>query len=91
MPDEQAVEQRVSAAYRSLAPRAGDLVSLADLRDLVCDLVPADVDAALRRLHRQRGVVLVPEANRKTLDDRTRAAAVVIGDEPKHAIAMAAS
>jgi hypothetical protein len=88
--DEQAVEERLRAAYRMIAPRAGDLVSLADLRDLVGDLVPADVDAALRRLHRRRGVTLVPEANQKTLDARTRAAAVVIGDQPKHSIAMGA-
>jgi hypothetical protein len=91
LPGEQAVEERLRAAYRMIAPRAGDLVSLADLRDLVGDLVPADVDAALRRLHRQRGVTLVPEANQKTLDARTRAAAVVIGDQPKHSIAMGAS
>jgi hypothetical protein len=87
---EQAVEERLRTAYRTIAPRTGDLVSLADLRDLVADLAPAGVDAALRRLHRQRGVTLVPEANQKTLDARTRAAAVVIGDQPKHSIAMEA-
>ncbi|QOC94202.1 hypothetical protein [Micromonospora craniellae] len=84
-------DERVCTAYASLAPRAGDLVSLADLRDMVGDLTTADVDAALRRLHRRRGVTLVPEANQKTLDARTRAAAVVIGDQPKHSIAMGAS
>ncbi|MEU8263089.1 hypothetical protein AB0C02_20960 [Micromonospora sp. NPDC048999] len=88
---EQDVEERVRAAYRMVAPCAGDLVSLADLRDLVGDLVPADVDAALRRLNRQRGVTFVPEANQKILDARTRAAAVVIGDQPKHSISMGAS
>jgi hypothetical protein len=91
MLDEKAVEERLRAAYRMIAPRAGDLVSLADLRDLVGDLVPADVDAALRRLHRRRGVTLVPEANQKTLDARSRAAAVVIGDQPKHSIVMGVS
>ncbi|WP_433532644.1 hypothetical protein ACQPYA_11780 [Micromonospora sp. CA-263727] len=97
MPDERRppvgsdVEERVCAAYQKLAPHAGDLVSLADLRDLVGDLTSADVDAALRRLHRRRGVILVPEANQKTLDARARAAAVLIGDQPKHSIAMGAS
>jgi hypothetical protein len=85
------VEERLRAAYRMIAPRAGDLVSLADLRESVGELARAEVDAALRRLHRQRGVTLVPEANQKTLDGRTRAAAVVIGDQPKHAIAMGES
>lgn len=89
--DEPSVEERVRAAYHKLAPRTGDLVNLADLRDLVDDLDRADVDAALRRLHRQPGVTLVPEANQKALDPRTRAAAVVIGDQPKHMITMAAS
>ncbi|MFV2021729.1 hypothetical protein [Micromonospora sp. LOL_023] len=89
--DEPAVEERVLAAYHKVARRTGDLVNLADLRDLVDDLDSADVDAALRRLHRRPGVTLVPEANQKALDARTRAAAVVIGDQPKHMITMAAS
>ncbi|GAA4725889.1 hypothetical protein [Phytohabitans rumicis] len=90
-PAEQNVEERVRAAYRMIAHRAGDLVNLADLRDVIGDLVPADVDAALRRLNRRRGVTLLPEANQKTLDARTRAAAVVIGDQPKHSISMGVS
>lgn len=90
-PSAQPVEERLVAAYRTIAGRPGDLVSLADLRDLVSDLAAAEVDAALRRLHRRPGVTLVPEANQKMLDTRTRAAAVVIGDQPKHAIAMGAS
>lgn len=85
------VEERVRAAYEMIAPKAGELVSLADLRDVVGDLIRADVDAALRRLHRKPGVTLVPEANQKTLDRRSRDAAVVIGDQPKHAIAMQVS
>ncbi|MFY1699601.1 hypothetical protein [Solwaraspora sp. WMMA2101] len=89
--DERAVEERVRAAYWKVAPQAGDLVDLADLRDLVDDLDRADVDAALRRLHRQRGVTLVPEANQKSLDPRIKAAAVVIGDQAKHMISMVAS
>ncbi|ROO60928.1 hypothetical protein EDC02_2847 [Micromonospora sp. Llam0] len=90
-PDEAAVEERVRAAYHELARQAGDLVDLADLRDLVDDLDRADIDAALRRLHRRPGVTLVPEANQKAIDPRTRAAAVVVGDQPKHMITMAAS
>ncbi|MFY1650725.1 hypothetical protein ACN27J_07500 [Solwaraspora sp. WMMB762] len=89
--DEPTVEERVLSAYHKVASRAGDLVNLADLRDLVDDLDRADIDAALRRLHRRPGVTLVPEANQKALDARTRAAAVVVGDQPKHMITMAAS
>ncbi len=88
---EREVEDRVRAAYEKIAPKAGELVGLADLRDVVGDLVRADVDAALRRLHRRPGVTLVPEANQKILDQRSRDAAVVVGDQAKHAIAMRAS
>ncbi|MFY1637858.1 hypothetical protein ACN27F_32060 [Solwaraspora sp. WMMB335] len=90
-PDEAVAEERVLAAYRKLARQAGDLVNLADLRDLVDDLDAADVDAALRQLHRRPGITLVPEANQKALDPRTRAAAVMVGDQPKHMITMAPS
>lgn len=85
------VEARLLEAYRAIAPRDGDLVSLADLRDKLADLSRAEVDAALRRLHRRRVVTLVPEANQKMLDARTRAAALVLGNQPKHAIATGAS
>lgn len=88
---ERDVEERLRSAYQKIAARAGDLVTLADLRDLVGDLASADVDAALRRLNRRKGVALVPEANQKTLDARIRAAAVVIGDQPKHLISIGAS
>lgn len=87
----QDVEGLVRTAYRRVAHSSGDLVNLADVRDLVGDVASADVDAALRRLNRRKGVALVPEANQKTLDARTRAAAVVIGDQPKHLISMEAS
>lgn len=95
MPDEPGegqsqAEERIRRAYQMIAPGPGELVSLADLRDRVADLAPAEVEAALRRLHRQRGVTLVPEANQKTLDARTRAAAVLIGDQPRHLITMGA-
>lgn len=84
----QETVERIRSAYRTLAGRSGDLVSLADLRDLVADVSISDMDAALRRLNRQPGVALVPEANQKTLDARTRVAAVVVGDQPKHSISM---
>ncbi|MEV7227245.1 hypothetical protein AB0M79_09505 [Polymorphospora sp. NPDC051019] len=87
----QDIEGRIRTAYRTLASSSGELVGLADLRDLVRDLPTADVDAALRRLNRQPGVALVPEANQKTLDTRTRVASVVVGDQPKHSISMETS
>ncbi|GAA0708116.1 hypothetical protein Drose_30870 [Dactylosporangium roseum] len=90
-PAEPTVEERIRTAYRTLAHRPGDWVSIADLRDIVTDVTAAEMDAALRRLNRRSGVALVPEANQKTLDTRTRAAAVIIGDQPKHSISMGTS
>ncbi len=90
-PAETSVEERIRRAYHTLARRPGDWVSIADLRDLVADVTAAEMDAALRRLNRRSGVTLVPEANQKALDARTREAAVIIGDQPKHSIAMGTS
>ena len=89
--DQADVEERIRTAYRRLAPEPGAWVNVADLRERLAG-VPADaIDAALRRLNRQPGVSLVPEANQKALDARTRKAAVVIGDQAKHSISMGAS
>jgi hypothetical protein len=83
------VEDRIRDAYATLAPRPGGWVPLTRLRAEV-DAPRAEVDAALRALHRAPGVSVIPEENQKTLTDDDRAAAVVIGDRPKHLIAIEA-
>ena len=83
------VEERIRAAYDVLAPRPGGWVSLTRLRAEL-DVPRADVDAALVALHRTPGVSVIPEENQKTLTAEDRAAAVVIGDRPKHLIAIEA-
>jgi hypothetical protein len=47
-----------------------------------------DLDAGLRELEQQRDVNIVPLANEKALSDRTRRAAVIIGRQHKHFIAI---
>lgn len=82
-------EDRIRAAYRRLAMRPGGWVSLTALRAELTDS-RADVDAALVTLHRTPGVSVIPQEDQKVLTAQDRAAAVVIGDRPKHLIAMEA-
>lgn len=82
-------EDRIRAAYGRLAPRPGGWVSLTTLRAELTD-ARAEVDAALVTLHRTPGVSVIPQEDQKVLTDEDRAAAVVIGDRPKHLIAMEA-
>ena len=81
-------EQRIRSAYTRLAPRPGGWVSLTRLRTEVADTPRAEVDAALHNLFRAAGVSLIPEENQKVLTAADSAAAVVIGDESKHLIAI---
>ncbi|WP_433388934.1 hypothetical protein [Micromonospora sp. KLBMP9576] len=78
----------VRQAYRELAPAPGDYVMLADLRSALDDLSRAEVDAALLELNRERNVHLVPESNQKVLKPEERAAAVSIGNQDKHLLAI---
>ncbi|MBX7452167.1 hypothetical protein GR927_29615 [Mycolicibacterium sp. 3033] len=81
------VEDRIRAVYTELAPRPGGWVPLRRLRAEL-DAPRDAVDAALAALHRTPGVSVIPEENQKQLTDEDRAAAVLIGDRPKHLIAI---
>ena len=85
------LETRIRNAYRGLVDRPGDWVGLADLRDAVGEEDRAAVDGALRTLLRQPGVRIIPVANTKSLKERDRAAALRIGDEDSHTIAIGQS
>jgi hypothetical protein len=84
------VADRIRVAYAKLAPRPGDWVSLRRLRPLLGDVARTEVDAALKRMTRMPDVSIVPESNQKTLTPQDREAAVVIGDQDKHLIAIEA-
>jgi len=89
LPDEPAnLEDRVLAAYRSLARSRRDWVSLTQLRALLGDAAPDDVDAILRQMSRARRANLVPQSNQKVLTPADRAAAVRIGDQDNHLISI---
>ncbi|MGM1062760.1 hypothetical protein [Saccharothrix sp. Mg75] len=82
---------RVEAAYRVLAPRPGDAVSLRSLREHLDD-VPADrLDRALTALADRDDVHLRGEADQRSLTEADRRAALVLGGSPRHTLAIEAA
>jgi hypothetical protein len=82
------IETRVRDAYVTLAAHAGGWVDLVRLRTALPDVSKQDLDDALTLMYRTPGVSLIPEENQKTLTAEDRAAAVEIGDQDKHLIAI---
>jgi hypothetical protein len=85
------IESRIRTAYQKLARSTQDWVGLVDLRPMLGDAPKADVDAVLKELSRTGQAHLVPEPNRKVLNDADHAAAVRIGGEDNHLIVIEAS
>ncbi|MFI5911041.1 hypothetical protein [Dactylosporangium sp. NPDC051541] len=84
----QDLERRIRSAYIELAAEPGAWVSLTRLRPLFGDVSKGDLDVALERLYDAPNVQLEPEANQKTLTPEDRRAAVRIGGEPRHLLAI---
>jgi hypothetical protein len=89
-PPSDDVEARVRDVYRRLAGAGRDWVSLAAVRAQVADLRPEEVDAVLIRMARRPDVRLAGEPNRKALSDADHAAAVQVGGEDRHLLAIEA-
>jgi hypothetical protein len=81
-------ENRIRDAYTQLTSRPGGWVSLTRLRAALTDTGRSDVDEALRALSRTPGISLIPEENQKVLTAEDRDAAIMIGPEHKHLIAI---
>ncbi len=66
-------------------------VMLSTVRDRA-GLTQAEFEAAVRRLRREAGddVWVVPESNQRALTDEQRAAAIIIGNQPRHLISITA-
>lgn len=82
------LEVRLRNAYAALATEPRAWVALARLRPFFADVPRAEVDAALRRLSQAPDVNLVPENNQKSLTSADRAAAMHLGGQDKHLLAM---
>jgi hypothetical protein len=78
----------VRNAYAALAAEPGAWVALARLRPFFGDVPRADLDEALRRLNRAADVNIVPESNQKILTAVDIAAAIEIGGQDKHLLAI---
>ncbi|AOS64599.1 hypothetical protein TL08_19040 [Actinoalloteichus hymeniacidonis] len=79
---------RITETYTELATESGSWVSLTRLRAALDFLPRAEFDAALRELAAKPATQLIPEANQKTLTEADRAAAIHLGGEDKHLIAI---
>ncbi len=82
------VEAQVRAAYVTLAARAGGWVDLVRLRAALPEVSKREMDDALTQMQRDRGVSLIPEENQKTLTPADHAAAVHIGNQARHLMAI---
>jgi hypothetical protein len=85
------LEPRIRAAYAKLAKEPYDWVRLADLRAELDGAARADVDGVLKDMSRNRRAQLSSASNDKALTEADRAAAVEIGGEANHLIAIEAS
>jgi hypothetical protein len=76
-------EASIRKAYGEVA-RSGEYVSLAKIRDALT----ADIDSTLARMHRESDVNLIPNSSQGDLTDDDRSAAVKIGNQDRHLIAI---
>ncbi|MFI0417950.1 hypothetical protein [Spongiactinospora sp. 9N601] len=82
--------QSIKDAYWRLARRPQDWVLLTRIRPLLGDVPRDEVDETLREMGRLPEVHLVPRADQKSLSDEDREAAVLIGGQSKHLLAIEA-
>jgi hypothetical protein len=87
-PEPVDLADQIQLIYRKLAERPGDWVSLTRLRAELPPVKRADLDHRLRELNRTSRVFIVPEANQKVLTAADRRAAIRIGGEESHLIAI---
>ncbi|MCO8271795.1 hypothetical protein M1L60_14450 [Actinoplanes sp. TRM 88003] len=82
------LEERIRSAYDDLAAKPGAWITLTQLRPLLAGVSRAEQDRALTRLLDSDDVRLEPEPHRHRLGDDDRAAAVRIGGEERHKLAI---
>lgn len=87
-PAPQDLAGQIRDAYRQIAPRMGAWVSLTNLRPLLGGIDRQTLDAELLRLHVSQEANLIPEENRRSITPADRAAAIQVGYEDRHLIAI---
>jgi hypothetical protein len=79
---------RIKTAYQRLARRSQDWVYLSELRPLISGASKSQVDSALKEMYRDRLISLTLEEDQKSLTAAQRSAAIRIGVDDMHLIAM---
>jgi hypothetical protein len=82
------LDGRIRAAYRKLVSAPGEWVNLTALRPLFADVSTTDLDGALKRMLRDDDVRLEPEPFGHRVGDEERQAAVHVGGEDRHKLAI---
>jgi hypothetical protein len=82
------LDGRIRMAYEKLAAGPGEWVSLAALRPLLADVPKAKLDAALNQMLRDEDVWLEPDQLEGRLSVEERKAAVDVGGESRHKLAI---
>jgi hypothetical protein len=82
------LETMIREAYQELSVKPRDWVRLAKLRPRLDGAGKAEVDEVLLRMIRTGTVHLAPDSDGKTLTDLDRDAAIRVGDEDKHLVAI---
>lgn len=82
------LESLIRAAYRDLSVKPQDWVRLAKLRPRLDGADRDEVDKVLLAMIRTGLVHLAPDSNRKALTDADRDAAIRIGGQDKHLLAI---
>jgi hypothetical protein len=85
---EAALRIRIVGAYEALADKPHAWVSLRRLRPFFPDVPRSTMDGALAELSREDGVNIVPESNRKTLTEADVEAALDLGGQENHLLAI---
>lgn len=79
---------RILAAVQALAAKTGDWVSLRRLRPFFADVPREQLDEVLRQLSDSGAVTIVPESNQKTLTTADHEAALRLGGQDNHLLAV---
>ena len=79
---------RIRASYEKLAERPGDYVNLTDLRGEFNGSSRTEMDEALRQLNAAKGVILAPQEDQGLLTAQDRDAALRVGIQDVHLLAI---
>jgi hypothetical protein len=85
------LDDRIRAAYQVLTDGPGEWVNLTKIRGLFIDVPSTDLDRALTDMLDASDVWLEPEVHRHRIDAKLREAAVRIGGEDRHKLAIGQS